>query len=110
MCDKHISYLANKGDNDSGGNRVERYDKNVEMVRACDDMIGAIGLLGRRAIKMKVKGRRKRGRSKRRWLDRVRMISNRMDWQRRKFMTEQHGGLCHRTSTPHIYIYIYRWG
>ena len=45
--------------------------------------------IGRRAMVMKVQGRRKRGRPKRR------------DCRLMMCMTELHGGVCHRTSTPH---------
>ena len=58
--------------------------------------------VGRRAMVMKVQGRRKRGRSKRRWLDKVKDdikekgmsaddVYDRATWRR----------ICHRTSTPH---------
>ena len=47
---------------------------------------------------MKVQGRRKRGRPKRRWLDKVK-DDILVGWM---CMTgELHGGVCHRTSTPH---------
>ena len=53
------------------------------------------GVLRRKeAMEMKVQGRRKRGRPKRRWLDRVRDDKN-------KCTTMLHGCICHRTSTPH---------
>ena len=43
------------------------------MVRACDAKRGTLRrpYVGRRAMVMKVQGRRKRGRPKRRWLDKV---------------------------------------
>ena len=41
------------------------------MVWACDEKIYCKHYVGRRAIIMKVQGRRKRGRSKRRWLDKM---------------------------------------
>ena len=49
---------------------------------------------------MKVQGRRKRGRPKRRWLDKVK------DAIKEKGLLADdeyvlHGGVCHRTSTPH---------
>ena len=50
---------------------------------------------------MKVQGRRKRGRSKRRWLDRVRDDIKEKGLSGRKYITVLHGGVCHRTSTPH---------
>ena len=50
---------------------------------------------------MKVQGRRKRGRPKRRWLNRVKMISEKRDCRGRKCTTELHGGVCKRRSTPH---------
>ena len=40
------------------------------MVWACDEKRGTL-YVGRRAMEMKVQGRRKRGRHKRRWLDKV---------------------------------------
>ena len=44
----------------------------VEVVWACDEKRGALRRKDqRRVIKMKVQGRRKRGRPKSRWLDRV---------------------------------------
>ena len=49
--------------------------------------------VGRRAIKMKVQGRRKRGIPKRRWLDRV------GDDTKEKGLSGEevlHGGVCHR--------------
>ena len=51
--------------------------------------------VGRMAMVMKVQGRRKRGRPKRRWMDKVK------DDIKEKGLTELHGGVCHRTSTPH---------
>ena len=50
---------------------------------------------------MKVQGRRKRGRPKRRWLDRVRDDIKEKGLSRRKCTTVLHGGVCHPTSTPH---------
>ena len=58
--------------------------------------------VGRRAIEMKVHGRRNRGRPKRRWLDKVMMTSKRRDCRLIKCTTVLHGDICHRTSTPHI--------
>ena len=52
--------------------------------------------VGRRAMEMKVQGRRKRGRPRRRWLDKVRDD----DCWRRKCTIVLHVGICHRTSTP----------
>ena len=57
--------------------------------------------IGRRAMEMKVQGRRKRGRPKRRWLDKVRMASKRRDCRLMMCTTVLHGGVCHHTSTPH---------
>ena len=48
---------------------------------------------------MKVQGRRKRERPKRRWLDRV--ISKRRDCRLMMCTTVLNGGVCHRTSTAH---------
>ena len=64
------------------------------MVRACDEKRGTLC-----SKEMKVQGRRKRGRPKRRWLDRV--ISKRRDCRLMKCTTVLHGRVCHRTSTPH---------
>ena len=61
------------GDNESGGNRKESPEKEAEMVRARDGKTGAQYTVGRRAMEMKVQGRRKRVRPNRRWLDRVRV-------------------------------------
>ena len=55
--------------------------------------------VGRRAMVMKVQGRRKRGRPKRRWLDKVK--DDIKDCRLMMCMTELHGGVCHHTSTPH---------
>ena len=44
-------------------------------------------------MEIKVQGRRKRGIPKRRWLDKVK--------DDMKCTTVLHGGVCHRTSTPH---------
>ena len=57
--------------------------------------------VGRRAMVMKVQGRRKRGRPKRRWLDKVKDDIKEKDCRLMMCMTELHGGVCHRTSTPH---------
>ena len=60
--------------------------------------------VGRRAMEMKVQGRRKRGRHKRRWLDKERMVSKRRDCPGGGSVgqptTMLLGGVCHRTSTP----------
>ena len=59
-------------DNESGGNHKEITGKKVEVVWACDEKRGTLGAyVGRRVMVMKVQGRRKRGRPKRRWLDKV---------------------------------------
>ena len=57
--------------------------------------------VGRRAMVIKEHGRRKRGIPKRRWLDKERMISKRRDCRLTMCTTVLHGGVCHRTSTPH---------
>ena len=57
--------------------------------------------VGRRAMVMKVQGRRKRGRPKRRWLDKVKDDIKEKGLRLMMCMTELHGGVCHRTSTPH---------
>ena len=44
-------------------------------------------------MEIKVQGRRKRGIPKRRWMDKVK--------DDMKCTTVLHGGVCHRTSTPH---------
>ena len=49
-------------------------------------------------MEMKVRGRKKRGRPKRRWLDKVKDIR---DCWRRKCTTVLHGCVCHRTSIQH---------
>ena len=52
---------------------------------------------------MKVQARRKRGRHKRRWLDKEKddiKEKKRRDCRQRKCTTVLHGGVCHRTSTP----------
>ena len=56
-------------DNESGGNHKESTGKKVEVVRHV--MRREEHYVGRRAMVMKVLGRRKRGRPKRRWLDKV---------------------------------------
>ena len=55
--------------------------------------------VGRRVMEMKVQGRRKRGRPKRRWMDKVK-DDIKACWLM-KCMTVLHGGVSHRTSTPH---------
>ncbi len=57
--------------------------------------------VGRRAMEMKVQGRRERGRPKRRWLDKVKDDIKEKGPSVMKCMTVLHGGVCHRTSTPH---------
>ena len=59
----------NKRGNESGGNHKESPGKEVEVVWACDEMRRT--LRRKEAMEMKVQGRRKRGRPKRRWLDKV---------------------------------------
>ena len=53
--------------------------------------------VGTRAMAMKIQGRRTKGRPKRRWLDKVK----RRDCRLMMCTTVLHGGVCHRTSTPH---------
>ena len=57
--------------------------------------------VGRRAMGMKVHGRRKRGRPKRRWLDKVKDDIKEKGLQLMMCTTVLHGGVCHHTSTPH---------
>ena len=57
--------------------------------------------VGRRAMVMKVQGRRKRGRPKRRWLDKVKDDIKDEGPCGRKYMTELHGGVYRQTSSPH---------
>ena len=71
------------------------------MVCACDEKIAHS--VGRRSLEMKVQGRRKIGRPKRRWLDRVRDDIERegtVGWLM-KCTNLLHGSTCHRTPTPH---------
>ena len=53
--------------------------------------------VGRRAMVMKVQGRSKRGRPKRRWLNRGRDDIK----EKGECTTLVHGGVCHRASTTH---------
>ena len=70
------------------------------MVWACDQKTGTIRRKG--AMEMKVQGRRKRGRPKRRWLDRVRD-----DIKEKGLSADEVYGhatcrrISYRTSTPH---------
>ena len=58
--------------------------------------------VGRRAMVMKVQGIRKRGRPKRRWLDKVKDdIKEKGLSADEVYTTVLYGGVCHRTSTPH---------
>ena len=59
--------------------------------------------VGRRAMEMKVQGRRKRGRPKRRWLDKVKddIKEKGLSADHVYDTTVLHGGVCHHTSTPH---------
>ena len=52
--------------------------------------------IGKMAMEMEIQGRTKRGRPKRRWLDRVRV-----DFKQKGLSGEEvkHRGVCHRTST-----------
>ena len=59
--------------------------------------------VGRRAMVMKVQGRRKRGRPKRRWLVKVKDDIKQKGLSADKCTTVLHGGVCHRTST-HIKV------
>ena len=56
--------------------------------------------VGRRAMEMKVQWRRKRGRPKRRWLDKVKDDIKERDCRLIMCTTVLHGGVCHHTSTP----------
>ena len=49
---------------------------------------------------MKVQGRRKRGRPKRRWLDKLKDDIKEKGPSAMKCTTVLHGGVCHRISTP----------
>ena len=70
------------------------------MVWACDDKRGT--LRGKEAMVMQVQGRRKRGRPKRRWLVKVKDdIKEKGLCRLMMCTTVLHGGVCHRTSTPH---------
>ena len=63
--------LTNKGYNESG--RKDSTIKEVKVVRACEEKRGSTKhYVGRRAMEMEVQVMRKRGKRKRRWLDRVR--------------------------------------
>ena len=57
--------------------------------------------VGRTTMEMKVQGRRKRGGPKRRWLDRVRDDIKEKGLTAEEVTSVLHGGVCHRTSTPH---------
>ena len=57
--------------------------------------------VGRRAMEMKVHGRRERGRPKRRLLDKVKDDINEKECRLMKCTTVLHLGACHRASTPH---------
>ena len=66
------------------------------MVWTCDEKRGT---LCRRV--MQVQRRRKRGRPKRRWLEKVKDDIKEKGLSGRKCTTVLHGGVCHRTSTTH---------
>ena len=74
MCgDTKLDNIRNeriRGDNGSGGNRKESPGKEVEVVHG-HVMRREEHYVGRRVMEIKVQGRRKRGRPKRRWLDKV---------------------------------------
>ena len=60
--------------------------------------------VGSRMMVMKVQGIRKRGRPKRRWLDKVKDDIKEKGLSASRLMmctTVLHGGVCHRISTPH---------
>ena len=57
--------------------------------------------VGRRAMVMKVQVRRKRARPKRSWLDKVKDDIKEKGCRLMMCTTVLHGGVCHRTSTPH---------
>ena len=50
---------------------------------------------------MKVQGRRKIGRPKRRWLDKVKDDIKEKGLSADEVYDRLHGGICHHTSTPH---------
>ena len=50
---------------------------------------------------MNVQGRRKRGRPKRRWLEKVKEYIRDNGLSADMYTNVLHGGICHRTSTPH---------
>ena len=58
-------------------------------------------------MEMKVKGRRKRGTHKRRWLDRVKggRKETGLSGEDVYDSGRLHGGVCHRASTPHTIYY-----
>ena len=57
--------------------------------------------VGRRAMKMKVQGRRKRGRPKRRWLDKANDYNKENGLSADEVYDRATCSLCHYTSTPH---------
>ena len=57
--------------------------------------------VGRRAMVMKVQGRRKIGRPKRRWLDKVKDDIKEKGLSADVVYDRVHGDVCHRTSTPY---------
>ena len=62
---------------------------------ACDRKM----YIGRRAMEMKVQGRRKKGRPKRRWLDKVNDdIKEKGSCWLMRYTNMLHGGECHRKS------------
>ncbi len=85
------------------GNRKESLGNEVEVACKCDEKRGALRI-GIGAVEIKVQRRRKRGRPKKRWLDKVKddikekrlsvdEVYDRATWRRIV--------ICHRTSTPH---------
>ena len=58
--------------------------------------------VGRRVIGIEVRARRRRGRPKRRWLDRVGDYIKEKGLSERDCSTELNAGVYHQTSTPHI--------
>ena len=86
----------NKGDNESGRNLKERRLKWYGHVMRRKEHY-----IGRRTMAMEVQERRKRGRPKRRLLDRVRGDIKEKGLSRRKCTMELYEGVYHETSTPH---------
>ena len=82
--------LKIKGGNESGGNRKESPRKSLKWYG--NVMRREERYTGRRAMEMKVQGRRKRGRPKRKWLDSVRGDIKEKGLSGRNCATVLHGG------------------